>query len=354
MFNHETPIDSNVDEGVVIEVDPKSRLCKVKTITGRNLTNVRVLMPLGGSTRAGVRLTPMIGDAVFLSLGLGSPVIIGYLPKIQSSDELGVLSVSDNAPLVDTGDFGIPSAETALDTNKPKDVVPGDQIHTTPGGGLLGLLRGGSMVLRSSRLSEIFLSKLQDLVRVVSRNFEHFTDVSSTVFRNFKNRVYRYSGYSNSAADSRIERYTYHQFFGDVGAAEAIKTNYANFVGVAATNDIIAKEKVTDNLGTTEKYRRELHLDGTNDVVITSGSNFTRVKNTASDVQVTFNDTNVIKVNATELSMKYGTTNSVVITPTSITLSQNGSPLVVLNSSGITMTFGSHFMNLDSTGAHFG
>ena len=354
MFNHETQIDPSIDEGVVIEVDASRKLCKVKTITGRNLVNVRWLSPFGGSTRAGSRSVPVYGDSVLLSLGLGNPIILGFLPKVQTQDELGPVSINSNNTLIDTGNYGIKSDGAALDRNRPKEMVSGDQILSSPGGGLLAVLRGGSILVRSSRLAEVFLSKLQDLVRIVSRNFEHFTDVSSDVVRNFQNRVYRYVGYTKVATDARTENYTYHQFYGDVAAAMAIKTNYANYSGTPSTDDIIAKERVTDSTGVTEKMRREIHLDGKTDLVITNGANFTRVVSTGGDVQVTYNDSNVVKVNATELSLNYGTVNSIVVNGSSVTLSQNGNPTIVMNSSGIAMTFGTHYVNITGAGVSFG
>jgi hypothetical protein len=352
MFNNPSSVDSLLEEGVVTEVDIKNKLCKVRTLSGQKLSGVRWQLPVGGSTRSGDRISPTLGDQVYISYGLGYPLITGSASKLQNGENIFSSGIDTGEQLIDTGNFSESGGNVIGDQNAPKDMLVGDRVIGSSGGGLIALLRAGSVLLRSSRLAEIFISKWDDCVRIVSRNFEHFTDVSSDIVKNIKGRVYRYTGYAKSFNDGKVEDYSYHQYYGDTALAEAVKTDYQNAGALPAASNVIYKEQVTGTGG--ELLYRELHLDGMHDLVIKMGSVFTRIKNTNGEVTITYNDVNVIKVNATEISLKKGGDQiSAVLTDSSVVTKFNGA-VHTLDSTGVSSTFGGHFIKVTSGGVSFG
>lgn len=389
MFNTPSTPSSSFEEGTITEVDDKRKVCKVKTLSGQNLTGVPYPYAYGGSTRAGDRYGPSLGDRVVINSSLGFPIIQTYLPRLQTTTNSDVY-IDTGELLIDTGNFSSAGKNVIGDQSSPKDMVIGDRLITSPGGGMLGLLRAGSVLIRSSRMSEIFLNKLTDLVRISSRNFEHFTDVSSDVIRNIKGRIYRYVGYSKKIQDAKVESYTYNQYFGDVVLAEAFKTDYTKSNTLPTESDIIFKEQVLDRVssGSPELMKRELDLSGNENVIIKSGdgSIFTHTFSTKDEIIITYNDINVIKIDKDEISFrKNGDPRSIVIKEesivstltdatvtmdlTGITSKYKGGTIKMDDSSvtttfggavhkvsdeGVESTFGGHFIKVNNGGVAFG
>lgn len=275
---------------------------------GQILTSVQWLVPFGGSTRGGDRFTPMVGDRVMLNYGLGYPVIVGFFPKLQNKDGSTPLVISTGVATVDMGNYSPQGAATRGDQNKPEDMVHGDRLLSSVGGAFLGLLRAGAVVLRSSRAAEIFMSNFHGLVRIVSRNWEHFTDAASDVMKNFNGRVYRFTGYAKTFADAKIEKYNLRFYHGDVAAAETIKTTYPTYTGTPPTDAIIYKEQVVDQLDDPtprEVMRRTLDgagnqmtwiLNGNQEIHVTNGTVMTKIRSTADNITITYNDENTVTI----------------------------------------------------------
>lgn len=359
MFNTPSTPSASIEEGSVTEIDIHRKVCKVKTLSGQNLTNVSYPLPSGGSTRAGDRITPVLGDRVLVDSSTGSPMISTFMPRLQTNTNSSVF-IDTGELLIDTGNFSSAGKNVVGDQGSPKDMVIGDRIITSPGGGMVSLLRAGSILIRSSRMSEIFLNKLMDLVRISSRNFEHFTDVSSNVVRNIKGRIYRYAGYSKKIQDAKVESYTYNQYYGDVVLAEAFKTDYNKSDTLPAPTDIIFKEQILDRVTSQspELMKRELFLNGNENIVIKSGdgSIFTHQFSTKDEIIITYNDINVIKINTDEISFrKNGDPRSIVIKQESI-VSTLSDATVTMDLSGITSVYkgGTVKMNDSSVTTTFG
>lgn len=341
MFNIPFPLDKTLDEAVITEVDIKRFSCKAKTLFGKNLTNVRWVSSYGGSGRGGDRGSPSIGDNVVITYGLGYPLIFGFVSKVQSVDE-GEASTIGDGIIPDTGNFsGVVGSNAGVDVNKPADMVVGDKVFQTFGGAMLALLRGGSVLIRSNRFSEIFLSKYLNLVRIVSGNWEHFTDVFSDVVKNYSGRVYRYVGYTNTYQKSKSESYDYHEYTGDTALAEYLKTNYNRDTTPPVATTTIKKEQVLSS-GGTETMRRTLSLDGTNEVVITGTVNdvttFTRVKQDKDKVYISFNDTSFIQMDTTSIIISKDTTTKATFDATGVHIVEAGGSSVDMTSGVITAT----------------
>lgn len=368
LFHSPSKIDYTIDEGTVTQVDTLRKVCRVRTLRSQNIDAVQWMSPTGGSGREGDRFTPQVGNRVVLSHGLGFPLIIGFLPKLQSTSNTHPLNIQSGTEIIDTGDYTSGMGSVLPDANSPIDDVSGDRVITTTGGAMIAALRAGSVLVRASKVSQIFMNKVTGLVRVVSRLWEHFTDVSSDVVYNLNNRVYRYTGYSYTFGNSKIENYQMHFMYGDVAAAETIKTAYASVTTAPAFSNVIYKEKVTGT-GGAETMHRTLSLDGSEEVVVTGGGTHTKMSATNGQLTFTFNDQNTITVNNGVIQAHRSdgadiTMNSSGITATfnSGQIEMNGSHIKLtygggvteMNSSSVTTTFGGHYITVDAGGVGLG
>lgn len=355
MFNNPTPIDYSFTEGTVTEVDAIRLLCKVKTVSGQNLDAVSWQQSSGGSSRAGDRATPHLGDRVKIHTGMGFAMIEGFLPRLQNEENTFPTRIDTGELLIDTGNFGTGGTSISADQNAPKDMVVGDRIIASQGGGVLAILRGGSLLMRSSRLSEIFICKWDDVVRVVSRNYEHFTDLSTILIKNIQGRIYGYSGFGKVFSEAKIEDYKYHQYIGDVALAELAKTDYRLLETFPEVDARVYKEQISGGSGgtSTELLRRELSLDGTHDLVVLNadGSIFTRIKNTNGELILTYKDINVIKINESQINLSKNGNPTINLDDNGIQCAFSGAT-VVLDSNGITSTFSGGIVKVVSDGVH--
>jgi hypothetical protein len=353
MFNNPTRPNSSAEEGSITEVDSIRKVCKVKTLSGQNLTDVLWAQPSGGAGRGGDRVTPNLGDRVMIDTRLGYPIITSFLPKLQNLENATPLWIDTGETLIDTGNFSSSGKNVLGDQNAPRDMLVGDRVLSSSGGGLVALLRAGSVVLRSSRFAEVFLSKIHDLVRISSRNFEHFSDVGSDVIRNIKGRIYRHVGYSKKIEHAKVEAYTFNQYYGDVALGEEFQTNYTKSETLPTATDIIFKEQVLDRESEEpfELMKREIYLNGDQDLVVknSDGTIFTRIKCTKDEVTITFKDINVIHVSTDEIAArKNGDPRSVVIKEDKI-LSTFTDATVLMNASGILSTYKDGTVNMSAS-----
>lgn len=373
MFNNPVKPDSRLDEGTVLQIDPKRQVCKVLTMAGQKLDSVQWLQPYGGNERHGDRVTPRMGDKVLLSHGLGYPIIIGFLPRSQSGSSSYPIPIDGGVEPVDAGNYSPGGAGLRADASRPSDMLLGDRVITSQGGGMLALLRAGSLVLRSSRAAEIMMSRLGDLVRVMSRNFEHFTDLSSDVYRNFRGRVYRYFGVTHLFSRSQAEDYQYHQYYGDTAAAEAVKTSYHTPPAtIPAATNIIFKEQITGQAGDqprVELMRRTVDLTGTEEVYITNGEVFTRMRTTNGVITLSFKDEHTITIDQGKINAHHHGGADILMNNDGITSTfQDGKiemkaggitstfsgTKVEMKSSGVETTFSGHFVKVNGSGVELG
>lgn len=368
MFSNPVTPDSKFDEGTVQQVDAERKVCKVVTLRGQKLDNVQWLAPYGGNDRQGDRFTPRMGDRVLVAMTLGYPVIMGTIARPQSGLQSFPITLDSGEANPDTGNYAPGTPRVKGDASKPSDSVLGDRVISSQGGGMLAMLRAGSVVLRASRAAEIFMGRFGDLVRIVSRNFEHFTDLSTDTYRNFRGRVYRYFGVSSNARNAILGDYTYHQYFGDTSAAEAVKAGHEGFTGsLPAVSGTVFKEQITAS--GAEMMRRSVNLDGSEEVFITDGSTFTRRLSNGQALTLSFGDKNTVTIDGAKIKLHHDSGADVQLDANGIvSVFQDGQvemksnhvkltfsgATVELKADGVFTRFDSHFVNVTAAGVQVG
>lgn len=260
MFSVPFKPDDKVEEGFVLSVDPIGNTCQVRTIRGRTLNAVRWLIPVGGTGRGGMHAAPNLEDRVLVSFATGSPIIQGCLASVTSTlvpaVSIGTGSISN------TGDQSQINGSVS-NTGKPPDSVPGDHIITTQGGGLLALFKTGGIFMKAGGLAQIFLSRLDGLVRIFSRNLYMYSDAHTEANVNAKDKVYQYRGFAQNVAATRAEAYTYEEVYGNTAAGWVGKSSrdpqvLASLPVTNATIRLVKCGNLTETVATNGNYMRNI------------------------------------------------------------------------------------------------
>ena len=172
---------------------------------------------VGGS---GIESIPKEGARVLLSYQNGRATIIGYdhpystmntieekaiRRKATHSNQGDILDglVEDNLFQIDgyhkgtTPLFGsedpvyrkIYPNFTKYNNNAYEDLVPGDKVISTKDGNMVGVLEGGVNYFKASELCQLIGIKYNDLMRLISRNFQHFSDFGNIIIENDEGRT---------------------------------------------------------------------------------------------------------------------------------------------------------------------
>lgn len=170
-------------EAYVAGVDLDRHECKVRSDGGQTITGVRWLKNAGGSNSYGDNSAPAEQDRVMIMTLPGKQHwIMGYVPLSTHVD------VRSTGPAIGKiGDvpeplanFSVAQSDTvAGDQSHPADQRVGDWTRTSHGGGMIALLRSGTVIHKASPTASLMLSPFDDLGRLVTRNWEHYTDVDS-------------------------------------------------------------------------------------------------------------------------------------------------------------------------------
>lgn len=329
LFNNPVKTDNYFVEATVMSVDAIRFTCTVKTVQGQLLGNVGWIMPTGGTSRSGDHHTPKFGDRVIVAHVTGTPLILGHLSRPGDDDETFPISIHDGSAPSDTGSYTNVNKDVISNPNKPEDLHIGDHIKTSEGGGLFGLLRGGSFIAKASMLAQIFITKYDDLVRVVGRNWELFTDVCVDVCVSVRGQIYRYIGYGNKVSDSRAGTFAYEEFYGNTAAAQALKDNY-----------IHATEAPEDD-GIVRKYHA-----GAMTETLATGGNLTRTTGTAilnhnTDMyKVSVNGTAIVTIVGDNITVQHTGGSTVTVDGSQIQLFRNGGSTVTVTDDSIIATKG--------------
>lgn len=327
--------DPRFFEAYVLAVDNQRKVCKLLTDFKQALDGVPWVREVG---------EPVFNDRVLVSTILGYPMIHGILSRVGEPTDYSP-DIDDGAE-VDTGSYSQLGRNLVNDPEKPKDLVSEDKIVSNRMGGLFGLLKGGTFVARASKLSQILLSKYDDLVRIVGRSYELFTDACTDVAVSVRGRIYRFKGYADTLANSRGDIYKYQEHYGDTVLANQLKWNYygftpGSFSALPAANDVIRKYLVS---GTPNNlFEQRVHL---------TGQYYTVAQNAAGSATTIVNQTNA----TFDVQTTNGTHTRITTTPTTVTVTYNGTNTITITSSSINLSYnsGAHFTTIDATGVHLG
>lgn len=333
LFSQTTPVSSECIEATVLSVDVQRFCCTVKTIRGQRYDNVIWTSPSGGGGRASSSFTPKMGDRVKLSTGLGYPVIDGFLPRIDR-DPSTPIAIDSGSSAGDTGKL-TPLSGDSYNSGKAGDMVAGDTIISSEGGGIMGVLRAGTVLLKASALAQIIVSKFDDCVRLVGRNVEIMSEVGVDIYASVKGTVYKYTAYARTVAEARAGIFRYQEFIGDVNTAAALKDGYelGSAGGSVSPGGPLKRLLVVDGSGNTLRLEETDLLgnvtttsrtpDGVSNSVVanTNGSwNLTTTNGTYCTINMvkdtvflTYNNDSSVTINATGIITKKGSVTSQVL-----------------------------------------
>jgi hypothetical protein len=192
---------------------------------------------------------PKEGTKVLLQYSNGEAKILGPAPILSEYRDINNKKIQRKLTNVSTGDpllYGIITdelstqdgySETNCDlvgSNDPiykktegntnnfsgtsfPDVLPGDHIFTTKDGNALGVLEGGVTYFKASELCQIIGIKYNDLMRIVSRNFEQFTDFGNISIKNDNGATSYVIEGAASQSEVRDNRFTFRMEMGSAG-----------------------------------------------------------------------------------------------------------------------------------------
>ncbi len=334
-----------LESGVVTSVDTYRAVCTVKVVSGRSYTGVRWLTAIGADD-----VSPHIGDSVYVSYQTGFPLILGKKPNASTSAvpnaDLGVTGTA--LPRISSTDmWGVSN-----NPDQTSGVLQKDKLWRV-GTSVFGLLRTGSIILKSHNLAQIILSKFDQSLRIVSRSYERFSDWGDEVVANFYGRVYRYVGFNRSLAASQNSIYEFEMIEGDVAAGEYAKTapfTSANSAPAQAANPELRKKTLSDS-SYNPIMVESLKGDGSLTLTITQsgGTQNSIVQQTnnlvSSTVQTTATsgESKVTQQDAQWEVYIQGVT--IVVTPSSITSTVGGST-VTQTANSIVASIGATDLNL--------
>lgn len=376
--------DSNFVEGTVTNIDPIRFVCSVRTSKGQFFSDVSWLLPSGGAGKSGIHLSPNIGDQVVITTALSYPIIIGCLPRLGNA-ETQLTNVSGASLGVDAGSSSNLRNGVTSNPNKPSDFTPGDYTITSEGGGILTMLANGSIFLKSSPLAQLLISKFDDLVRVVARNWERISDVGQQTTANINGRLYEFMGWDRNLSRSKVAIYELKDIIGDVAAGSVLKGEPNPGATLPAKDSRIRKyslentsggelmtEVLTDdgkivvivnNGGTTttthDNSKWEGHvLNGTYSVItILPGSilidhnGISKVLLDSNQINLDHNGVSKVHMDGDNLKVEHGGSTSADLTASSLTLTQGGT-ILTLGGGGMQGSFSGHAINMDSSGVH--
>lgn len=351
MFSNPVPPSIMFFEGTVHQVDLLRKVCKVVTISGQKLSSVQWASGYGGNSRSSDLGHPASGDKVFGTIATGYPIIFGALSRVQTSDVKFPVNMNSGIPTPDTGNYAPGYPMNTCSANAPSDAVLGDRVMTSDGGGLLGVLRSGTILLQARPACSLLLSKLTGLARLVGRSLEVLSDASSDVYRNFAGRTFRYFGVSSVFSKARNEDYQYHLMHGDVSAADEVKTKKTP--PTVPLDSVLAREKVTDTDGT--RFTRDVFTDGVTDSKSTTsaGDVFTRIRQENGRLYLSNLDTTYIEVSGEDITLHHSEGASTTHSATGVVSTfQSGS--VSISTDEVRLAFGDHFVSVSASGVAFG
>lgn len=186
-------IDVNVHNyiGVVTSVNPVNYTVEVITEQGVIDNNIFILNQANSAIeRSQEWLQSFRGKKVIVSKVSNLKYVLGTLPtNITTSD-----TTVDSIPFIAEGTGGDTEAtyKAGVINNiniSRKDYLDGDKVLSTSDNTSLGLFKGGLSNWKVSNLTQIILHKMKALIRMVTRNFELFTDFGKITINNSEGKT---------------------------------------------------------------------------------------------------------------------------------------------------------------------
>ena len=369
LLNSPHSYDSNFIEATVTNVDPIRFVCAVKTIRGQFYSDVSWLLPTGGSGRSGVHFSPNVGDLVVITTSLSYPIIIGSLPRV-GTPETQLTSQSGYELEVDAGGASNLRNGTSSNPNKPSDFAPGDFVLTSEGGGIFSMMANGSTLIKASPLAQVLISKFDDLVRIVARNWERLSDAGQQTVANVNGRLYEFMGWDRDLSRSKVALYELKDIIGDVSAGEILKGEPNPSVVVPSRDSRIRKYSLENHSG-IDLMTEVLTDDGKIVVVVHNGGTTTTthdnskweskvVNGTTSTVTIlpgsiviNHNDLSIVTLDANKVRIDHKGVSLGYFDDAGVHLEHGGSTLDI-NASGLQGNFSGHSMTINSSGIHLG
>lgn len=239
----------------VTAVDIRRAVCKCLSDTGEVLSEVRWVVPMGGTDGAGMSVHPVENSRVLVDTSSGAPFIVGAIPndsyrsKKPEDKKLHRPNISrqmigdERVEEADITDYSMlpmqdKDREILRGPGTPRDQRIGDNLMTSDGGGILGLLASGTAIIKSSPLAQMISSRFGDLVRIVSRNFEHFTDVDASYKSSIRGKLFTIREIFRNPTRSREERPSFVRYEGDVAWGETVGKGYADYTQDSFPTDV--------------------------------------------------------------------------------------------------------------------
>lgn len=170
-------------EGYVAGVDLKRSECKIRSDSGQTIHGVRIVKSAGGANGYGDNSAPAEQDRVLvMKLPGNKHYILGSIPVMTHDNAKAIGPAVGQQGVVpeELANFSMSQSDSVSgDQSMPADQRVGDWSRTSHGGGMIALLRAGTVLVKSSPTSLFMLSPFDDLGRLVTRNWEHYTDVDT-------------------------------------------------------------------------------------------------------------------------------------------------------------------------------
>jgi len=168
--------------GRIHSVNPNTHTVNVYLFAGRHAGRTpECTIPTAQKnemSRSGILILPEVGDEVYVDWSKGpTPSIGDHVPNVFQTEK----KKEYKTQITPIRGFGGEDKFHANSGEKPyrfgpTDMMPGDKVFMGKWGNFIGVLSGGLTILKGGPLSQIILSKWRDTVKVVSRNFELFSD----------------------------------------------------------------------------------------------------------------------------------------------------------------------------------
>jgi hypothetical protein len=220
-------------QGTIIDVNPQSALCTVKTDLGQLLFAALPGFSHDPDGGGGCLEVPRRGQDVIIEFGLGHPYIVRYLASSTDVDitNEGTYSITEFESL---GEGFATSDASNFIGRLPKDTLPGDFIRIGNQGQALGILDEGVGLLRSAPWAQIrtIATPADEVVQIFGRNTEIHSGFGTLAFKHQAGKSYmKLEGGTDQLLESgaEVNNFTTRvQIGGDISGLASVKLSDRN------------------------------------------------------------------------------------------------------------------------------